>query len=79
MEPSEAPVAPKVRHRLILGKFQVTRVEKGLTGLFFWLNLGGSVTAKVDSPITSDVRVGDLLTLYTEVYADADPGPAPIQ
>lgn len=68
MEPAEAPL----RHRLILGKFQVTAVEKGLTGLRFTINLGNAVTAKVDSPITSDVRVGDWLTLYTEVLADAN-------
>lgn len=75
MEPAETTL----RHRLILGKFQVIKVDKGALGVSFTINLGNAVTAKVDSPITSDVRVGDWLTLYTEVLANADLSPPPIQ
>lgn len=75
MEPPQA----KVRHRLVLGKFEVIKVEKGLHGQRFRINIGNSVYLTIDSPVVSDVRVHDWLTLYTEVYADADTGSPPIQ
>ena len=43
------------------------------------ISLGGSVTMTADLPITADVRLGDYLTLYTEVLADANLIPPPIQ
>jgi hypothetical protein len=71
MEPVEAALK---RHRLILGKFQVIKVDKGLSGIRFELNMGNAVSMKVDCPVSSDVRVGDWLTLYTDVAANADTG-----
>lgn len=84
MEPTESTLSvnltgPKLRHRLILGKYQVTSVETGLTGLRFSVNFGNSVVVKIDSPVNSDVRVGDWLTFYTEVMAHADAGSTSIQ
>ncbi len=57
------------RLRLILGKFQVTAVSQGLTGTKASLNLGNSVKLHIDIPIQADVKLGDYLTLYTEVLA----------
>lgn len=59
-----------LRLRLILGKYPVTRVEKGLTGLLMEIALPGGMKILCDLPVTADVRLGDLLTLYTEVLAD---------
>ncbi len=69
----------KMRLVLILGKFQVTKVDPGLTGVKFTLKLGGSVTLTADCPVPCDVQLGDRLTLYTEVLADAIPSAAPVQ
>lgn len=85
MEPAQTKVgdtidnAARVRHRLILGKFQVIKVEPGLTGMRLHINLGNSVVVVIDSPVNSDVQVGDRLTLYTEVLAHAQPEPTSIQ
>jgi flavin reductase (DIM6/NTAB) family NADH-FMN oxidoreductase RutF len=58
------------RYRLILGKFQVTGIEKGLTGFRAKISFGSGVTLWIDCPIAADVRVGDMLTFYTEVLAN---------
>lgn len=60
---------------LILGKFQIKSISKGLTGTKFALDMGNSVTITVDAPVQADVRLGDLLTLYTEVLSNAHPNP----
>ncbi len=52
-----------LRLRLVLGKFHVTKVTENN----FELQLGGTTTATVFRPAMSDIREGDLLTLYTEV------------
>ena len=72
-------LAHALRYRLILGKFRVKAISQGLTGLKATLDLGSSVTMVVDCPIRADVKLGDLLTLYTEVLVNDQPNPAPIQ
>jgi hypothetical protein len=68
-----------LRLRLVLGKFQVKAISKGLTGTRFAIDLGNSVTITIDAPVQADIRLGDLLTLYTEVLSNANPNPTPIQ
>ena len=68
-----------VRIRLIIGKFQVLSVEPGLTGFKAKVAMGNSVTMTMDCPISVDVRVGDLLTFYTEVPLHAEPEPTSVQ
>lgn len=70
MEPVENPL----RLRLVLGKYRV--LER--TGDVIKLALGGSTTMTVHLPPNADVRSGDLLTLYTEVFY-ALPSQPPIQ
>jgi hypothetical protein len=72
-------VEGKLRFVLVLGKFQVLKVEKGALGTKFSLNLGSGVTITADTAVKADVRPGDLLTLYTEVLADAESSSSPIQ
>jgi hypothetical protein len=71
----------KDRVRLIvnLGKYQVTNVDLGDWGTSFILQLPNSVKIKADFPYRADVKVGDILTLYTEVLAHALPGEPPIE
>jgi len=69
----------KVRLRLIFGKFPVIKAEHGQWGTKFSISLPHGITLQADANIPTDVQVGDLLTLYTEVLADALPGAAPIQ
>lgn len=57
----------QLRATLILGKYRVT--ERQADG--FRLNLGGTTEMNVkfaDVQLNYDVRAGDLLTLYTEVF-----------
>lgn len=56
------------RHRIILGKYPVVDIKPGLTAIFVTINLG-PITCVTTVPPNSDVKLGDLLTLYTEVLA----------
>jgi hypothetical protein len=67
------------RYRLILGKFQVTALEKGVGGFKAKINFGSGVTVWIASPIAADVRVGDWLTFYTEVLANEPESTRPYQ
>ena len=73
MEPTPEPVNG-FRLRLVLGKFRVTEVSE----TSFKLQLGGSTTATISRPPRSDIRDGDLLTLYTEVMLNAQPSPTSV-
>jgi len=64
---------PRLRYQLILGKFPVTQVKRGLTNLELVLDLGKGLYLITHAPDTADVRQGDLLTLYTEVLAKDHP------
>lgn len=58
----------KVRYKILLGKFAVTRViEKG-SNLEFSIHLPGLGHLICTGP-KADVREGDLLSLYTEILA----------
>lgn len=60
------------RLRLVLGKFRVLERSE----LLMKVALGGSTTMTVSLPPHADVRAGDLITLFTEVYY-AKPEPPP--
>lgn len=65
------------KFRLIanLGRIQVVRVDKGLSGTKFTVQFVNDTRLKftAELPIVADIQVGDLLTLYTEVLADEFP------
>jgi hypothetical protein len=64
------PNFPKrLRHQLILGKLPVIEVIRGLTNQTIILSIADKYFLRTTCPLTSDVKVGDLLTLYTEVLA----------
>jgi hypothetical protein len=54
--------------QLALAKCGVVNVQQGEHGCKFRMVLPGGATVEVDNSFPLDVRVGDLLTLYTEVY-----------
>lgn len=70
--------AQQPRYKLILGKFRVTRVQRTVTGLEFTIELPGLGNFVCAGPM-ADVREGDLLTLYTEILANAHPLSTPKQ
>jgi hypothetical protein len=72
------PTQDAVRHRLVLGKFPVIAVERTAFGFKFVLQLPG-IKLVLEVPPSSDVREGDILTLYTEVLAHAKSSKPPIQ
>ena len=54
-----------------LGKYQVISVSKGAIGTKFTLGMPKGVKLTADLPLHgADVRIGDVLTLYTEVLVD---------
>ena len=71
--------SPSLRILVILGKYRVTKVEKGVFGTKFRMDMGNSVFVDADLGVSADVRVGDLLTIYTEVLADDKSSTTPIQ
>lgn len=63
----------QLRARLVLGKYRV--LERQADG--FRLSLGGTTEMNVkfaDLGLNYDVRSGDLLTLYTEVFINPPKG-----
>ena len=73
MEPSEAPL----RYKIVLGKFRVDRViEKGAL-LEFSIHFPGLGHVICTGP-KADIKEGDLLTLYTEVLANAKSSQPPV-
>lgn len=67
------------RYRLILGKYPVIKVEPSLTRIYLTLQVKNKLFLTTECPLTSDVRLGDLLTLYTEVLSNAVPQVPPKQ
>ena len=68
-----------LRLRLLLGKFRIKKIERGLTGFRATIDLGQGVSMIMDCPISADVRLNDILTFYTEVPYDAHTVPPPVQ
>ena len=64
------------RHQLILGKFRVIEITRAAHNLILVLDLGNSHYIRTTCPLTSDVRLSDYLTLYTEVLAETPNGNA---
>lgn len=60
-----------IRYILTLGKIQVVDVNKGVLGQRVKVMFPGSVSATFEAPANADVKVGDVLTLYTEVLTNA--------
>ena len=73
----------KVRYRLIGPKVQVIKVEGGVEGIRIYTRFPDTTITMVwDTTIPRtkvDVRIGDLLTLATEVPANAEPAPSSVQ
>lgn len=70
-QPAQTPIDKNaLRVRIILGKFQVSQLVKGNSGLLMTVQLPNSVFMRCDLPVVADVQVGDYLTFYTEVLAD---------
>lgn len=59
----------RLRHQLILGKFPIVEITRGLTSYTIVLAAQDKLFIRTTCPLTSDVKVGDLLTMYTEVLA----------
>lgn len=80
MEPTETPLKDRFRYRLILGKFQVVKIEKDQLGVRqMALRMNKDTYLVIPLPPSADVKETDLLTLYTEVLIDAKPEQSSIQ
>jgi len=66
------PTVP--RHRIMLGKFEVIDVTNTKDGRWVAINIQHKLVPTFLVPHTSDVKLGDLLTLYTEVLATPPKG-----
>lgn len=67
--------AQPLRYKLILGKFRVEKVNELGALLEFSIRLPGLGCLICTGP-KADVKEGDLLTLYTEIMANALTSPA---
>ena len=56
-----------LRYRLILGKYRVVKVDRTTFICTITVDLLQGVKLSADVPISSDVKEGDILTLYTEI------------
>ena len=61
-----------LRYRLILGKYRVLKVDRTTFICTITVDLIGA-RLQADVPINSDVKEGDILTLYTEILTNANP------
>ena len=75
MEPTEK----KVRYKVLLTKAQVTSLQRGELGCKFKAVSSSGLTLEADLSFVPDVRVGDILSIYTELYAHAQPGTTSVQ
>lgn len=66
------------RLRLILGKYPVTSVAESFGLKSFTLKLGDAKATITHLPAHVDIRVGDLLTLYTDVLTKERPNAIPL-
>lgn len=57
------------RHKISLGKFEVIDVTNTKDGRRITINIQNKLVPTFLVPHSSDVKPGDLLTLYTEVLA----------
>ena len=69
----------KVRYKILVTKAQVIKVEKGALGGRFYVQLPQGIVITFDLSFPVDVAVGDLLSIYTEVLAHAQPSSTSIQ
>lgn len=69
MESAQAAIKDRFRFRLILGKFPIIKIEPGLGEKIVTLRINEGISLTAGCPLSSDVRIGDILTLYTEVLA----------
>jgi hypothetical protein len=57
------------RYQLNLGKFPVIEVTPNESNQTIVIDMQNRMFIRMAAPLTADVRIGDLLTLYTEVLA----------
>ena len=69
----------KIRYKVLLDKCQVTHVTTGELGCSFSAISPKGMTIKADLSFTPDVRVGDILSIYTELFAHAHPSTTSVQ
>jgi len=64
----------KVRYKVILTKAQVTQVQDGELGTRVLVRFPQGMTLDMDLSFRPDARVGDIITIYTELFAHANTG-----
>lgn len=71
MEPVETPLNTRFRYKLVLGKYPVVKIKPTIGGQQVTLRINEGISLTAIVPDGSDVKLNDLLTLYTEVLVDA--------
>lgn len=75
MEPAEN----KIRYKLLLDKCQVTNVTQGELGTSFTAMSPKGMSIRADLSFRPDIRLGDVLSIYTEVLGYAQPSTTSVQ
>lgn len=55
------------RYQLNLGKYPVIEVTPKETSISVVIDMQNKMFIRMAAPLNADIRIGDLLTLYTEV------------
>jgi len=63
------PAKDKVRYKLLLDKCQVTNVTVGTLGISFYAISPKGMTIRADLSFQPDIKIGDILSIYTELWA----------
>jgi hypothetical protein len=69
----------KIRYKVLLDKCQVTHVASGATGIKFLAISPKGMKIEADLSFKPDVQVGDVLSIYTELWAHDQPGTTSLQ
>ena len=75
----ESANSPRMRLRLICGKYRVIKVDRTALSVQFTIDLGNTIKMTISVPPNADITEGDLLTLYTEVFTHANTQQSSIQ
>lgn len=61
------------RYQLNLAKVPVTEIQGAGNHYIVTVDVGGKLFLRFKAPLTSDIRLGDLLTIFTEVLTQERP------
>jgi hypothetical protein len=66
-------VSDRVRYKVLLAKAQIVSLQQGELGTKFKAVTPNGLSLEADLSFHPDVRVGDICSIYTELWAHVQP------